>query len=535
MTSEHLPPPTGGLEQDPGIQPLPLSGLRFDLRAWRLIQVDFQDRTDVVDQVVREQEYLLHPTSPLELKGNLFILEDIIREEGTVFLLEAPLPDSRPTASDWDVRIQYDKAGTYVLSGWQDPQLESWTQLPYTGGRWGRTRTLHQWQRKRSGRARNLPVVISNTWGDRSRDSRMNAEFMLREIDCAAEMGVQVVQLDDGWQKGMTINSSDAQSGGGHWEGFWQADPDFWTPHPSRFPDGLPLLVTHAQAKGVELGLWFAPDSWQDFANWERDAACLLSLYHAHGIRHFKLDSINATTETAFSRLKQFAFRIRERSEGNIVLDLDITGDHPRPGYWGALEIGVLFLENRYTDWANYLPHHTLRNLWQLSHWIDPLRLRMEWLNPHRNPEAYYGHPLAPANWPITSLVAITLPANPLCWCELQHLPAKDRQQITPLLQLWSEHRAEWAQGRLVPLGERPCGKGLSAMASISPDGAVIHLMLYRGLGDADADWRLPEDMDGEWQIRTLFGEGTACLTEKRIQVEVNTPLGFCWLMLERG
>jgi len=28
---------------------------------------------------------------------------------------------------------------------------------------------------------------------------------------------------------------------------------------------------------------------------------------------------------------------------------------------------GVLVLENRYTDWVNYHPHWTLRNLWMLA------------------------------------------------------------------------------------------------------------------------------------------------------------------------
>ena len=51
-------------------------------------------------------------------------------------------------------------------------------------------------------------MFLSNTWGDRSRDARLNQEFMLKEIAAGARLGVDVVQIDDGWQKGRTANSA---------------------------------------------------------------------------------------------------------------------------------------------------------------------------------------------------------------------------------------------------------------------------------------------------------------------------------------
>ena len=44
--------------------------------------------------------------------------------------------------------------------------------------------------------------------GDRSRDARINEAFLLKEIDAGAALGVDVVQIDDGWQKGRTANSA---------------------------------------------------------------------------------------------------------------------------------------------------------------------------------------------------------------------------------------------------------------------------------------------------------------------------------------
>lgn len=41
-----------------------------------------------------------------------------------------------------------------------------------------------------------------------------------------------------------------------------------------------------------------------------------------------------------------------------------------RGGYHYLNEYGNLFLENRYTDWTNYYPYTTLRNLWMLSKYV---------------------------------------------------------------------------------------------------------------------------------------------------------------------
>ena len=114
---------------------------------------------------------------------------------------------------------------------------------------------------------------MSNTWGDRNQDLAVCDAFVRKEIDTAAEIGVDIVQIDDGWQKGITINS--ARQKGGVWEGYYATDPDFWKPDPEKFPQGLKPVSAYAASKGVKLGLWFSPDSSRDFRNWKRDAVTL--------------------------------------------------------------------------------------------------------------------------------------------------------------------------------------------------------------------------------------------------------------------
>ena len=105
-----------------------------------------------------------------------------------------------------------------------------------------------------------------------------------------------------------------------------------------------------------------------------------------------------------------------------MVFNLDVTAGR-RGGYHYFNEYGNLFLENRYTDWQNYYPYTTLRNLWMLSKYIPSQKLQIEFLNKWRNTEKYTGDPFGPANYSFEYLFAITMAAQPLAWFEGTGLP----------------------------------------------------------------------------------------------------------------
>ena len=46
-------------------------------------------------------------------------------------------------------------------------------------------------------------------------------------------------------------DTAEAKAKGGVWSGFWDADPEFWTPDPVRFPNGLQPLLERASARGM--------------------------------------------------------------------------------------------------------------------------------------------------------------------------------------------------------------------------------------------------------------------------------------------
>ncbi|MEI6167070.1 MAG: alpha-galactosidase [bacterium] len=498
----------------------------------RLTQVTLADQTDHHNELVQERQWLLHPSeSGLLLHGNLFVIENLAAGSGHILVKKAPLPGARSVATEFDLKSTPRRNGGYefVLSGSPEGQAHSWEILEYHGGLMERTRVIHEWQRRLRPATPGhwVPRFLSNTWGDRSRDSRIREDFVAAEIDAAHLLGVEVVQIDDGWQRGVTSNSSLAQQLGGVWEGFWNADPHFWDPHPERFSQGLGPIVERARAKGMSIGLWFAPDSWNEFANWRRDADCILKLFSTLGIEHFKIDGVSAKTELAFCNLDHFFQAVLDGSQGRVVFDLDITADI-RPGYFGAMEVGPIFVENRYTDWHKYWPHQTLRNLWMLSHWVDPRRLRMEFLSNARNVELYSNDPLAPSRYTPATLFATVMFSNPLGWFEVSALPAAFCESVAGLVKIWKTHREALFSGSIIPIGKQPDGFSVTGFLSLSEAHDSGYVLIFRELYPEDhITLVLPAIGLGECQWDVLAPGGAIQSQGDILKVQIPNPLGF--------
>ncbi len=502
----------------------------FDSWHLKLTQVEFMDDTDRHNELVQEREWLLHKSErEINLKGNLFIVQESFSKKGKIFVKKTALPHARPTKIEKDLNVQLSEKGWdfFFLRGINEE--ESWEVIDFAGGNREITKALHTWQagHRPDTSGHKTPLFLSNTWGDRSRDGCISELFIKQEIDAAAELGVDIVQIDDGWQKGVSSNSTLAAERSGLWEGFWASDPDYWTANLERLPNGLEPLVEYAQQNGLKLGLWFAPDSYDDFSNWEKDTNFILETYQKFGIEHFKLDSIKADTETGCLNLQKFFSAVNELSGGNIVFDLDITAG-VRPGYFGALQVGPLFIENRYTDWGNYWPHQTLRNLWKLSHWIDPKRLRMEFLNNTRNANHYEGSPIAPVKYAPSTLFATVMFSNPLGWFEVSNLPAKYIEEVSPLVKIWKDCREEMFSGHIIPIGGAPDGIEYTGFFSAHKDRQCCYFLIFREMHEKDCfELDISELGHKLKRAEVLFGAGDVQINGNIIKVVVNKKLGF--------
>ena len=479
----------------------------------------------------------MHPGERcLPLQTNLVCIEDAASRDGEGFfwLLLAPLHRVRKRWSPvFDFLFAFQNG---VLTASASPAGYALARVAYAGGRAGATRALHVFQRAFYQSDDEHPaLLLSNTWGDRCGAASLSEKFILAEIAAARDLGVEVVQIDDGWQKGATVNTPVAGNQG-VWNGFWAADPHFWDVNAVRFPRGLAPLAAAAEAAGVRLGLWFAPDSTDDLANWEKDAAQILALWRAHGVAFFKLDAVKLHSRLAETRFHALCDRVLAESGGAIFFDFDATAEN-RPTYWGRPGGGELFLENRYTEGGGYHPHQTLRALWTLAHHIRPKRIRLEFLNPARNEPDYAGDPLRPAAYPPEYLFAITMPCAPLAWFEISRVHAAVAERWRPLIALWKRHRAAFQNGAVFPVGRAPNGfswTGFVSLAEPAPDGSrSLYALLFREFTpDAIAVIPLPiaSGLPDGATAETLAGEGVVSVENGRLRARIPVAQRFLFV-----
>jgi alpha-galactosidase len=495
----------------------------------RLTQVSFTTVTDLHNQLVSTREWMfMNNEEDLKLHGDLFFVEDVITGSGLIFLKQAALPDERGIQTDYDLQV-VSNSKTFRLMGQGYPTVV----LAYNGGRYGRIEALQSYQRQlRQYSPGRDGTLLTNTWGDRNRDARINADFIQQEITAGAQLGADVIQIDDGWQAGHSVNSA---RGPGAPNSFWSGQTPFWAVDAKRFPDGLAPLVSACNTHGMKLGLWYAPDSSQNFANWQRDAEQILDLFHKQGIAYFKFDAINMSSPIAENNLRLLFDRILVGSAGAVTIDLDVTGMGRRPGYFGIMNGGPIFVENRYTDWHRYWPHLTLRNLWQLSEYVDPLRLRMEFLNSARNADLYSNDPLAPGKYSADAIFATVMFSNPLGWFEISNLPKEFNASATPLINTWKKERANLYGGTIMPIGAAPDGVSWTGFASIATAGkpAGGYMLLFRELNEK-ADWsvEIPLLAESPRHVTVLGGNGSARVEGNELFVHIPEKLQYLWVRL---
>ncbi|WP_375444783.1 alpha-galactosidase [uncultured Fibrella sp.] len=436
---------------------------------WRGRAVEFVDMTDRNNTLVNEVAYNLY-RQPGYLTGNLLWLNDGLSGSSFFILKESPVSAVQLANPGFDFLVKngsVQPVGVGIIPA--DLSETAWVRgYGYTLGLGGASeleglQTLRSYQdAKRPRRPARDDMILMNTWGDRNKDTKIREQFIINELQKAAGLGVSRFQIDDGWQLGKSMNSA---TPGGSSEAIWN-NPAYWTPDPERFPNGLKPVIEAARKLNIELGLWFSPSIDSSFRHWDKDAQTLIGLYKQYGIRTFKIDLVQIPDKTAEVNFRKFLDTVQAATSNNVVFNMDVTAGR-RNGYHFMNEYGNLFLENRYTDWTNYYPYWTLRNLWNLSRYVPAQNLQIEFLNKWRNADKYpAGDRFAPANYPFDYLFAITMMAQPLAWFEATGLPA-EAFQTAQLIKTYRALQPQIHGGQIFPIGDEPSGKSWTGFQSI--------------------------------------------------------------------
>ncbi len=448
--------------------------------------VTFFDRTDYTDYLIEEKEIPLYSRNRyFGCDGHLFVLKDNVSEEECMIVKNAPCSIAHYNAILCDKKqadfccqpisnIHISGSGIDMNALTEEFTYSYPVAIGVCGGK-ERTKLFRQYYEK-DYRIK-CPYIMSNTWGDRNHDKYICEEFILKEIDEAAKLGIDVVQIDDGWQKGITAGS--VLVAGGCWNGGFRAcDSEFWSIHPTKFPNGFDRIMEVAKKKQISIGLWFSPDNYNDYESWELDSEVMLSFYRQYGIRYFKLDGILVANRTCEKNIVSMLTKVQEKSQGNIVFNMDITNGM-RFGYLLHRQFGDLFVENRYTDLGNYYPHNTLRNLWELSRYIPAQRLQMELLNNCRNSDKY-NDILAPAEYDIDYLFATVMVSNPLMWMEMTGLTGESSSRLEQIIAVYKKYRDDFVE--IVPILDKPSGFSLTGFHILGRK--QNYVLLFRELSE---------------------------------------------------
>lgn len=474
--------------------------------------VTLYGQTDWSDNLVQVQSFLLTNPMSYNFQSNLFILEDQLSGDGLIFLKEAPLPQERPVKSEFDLQINAKNFLFTGLGAGTDSVRESYpfTVVLYQHGEKGSIKALQQYQRRfRNYDADRDELIWHSIWGDRNRDGRMSDKFLYKEMELDNDLGINHLYFIDGWQKGASSNSVNANKGG-LWENQW-SQKDYWAPNNERFPKGFDSLIAKAHRNGFKIGMWYNPDRTNDYANWEKDVAVLLNFYRLYGATYFKFDGVNFNTKLGESNLVKAMHRIVQETNGKAAIEIDITAGI-RTGYFSAMQYGALFIENRYTDFRRYYPHTTLRNLWQLSHYVDARRMRFEFLNNERNIKLYPNDPLAPALYSADYLFAITMFAKPMAWLETSGLSEQYKTNLKKIIPVYKRHWSAIHQGTIYPIGEEPTGFSWSGFQSEVSD-QTGYVVMFRDVNDA-MRFTCPLSLDkGSYRFELLSGDGKSFST----------------------
>lgn len=404
--------------------------------------------------------------------GRLFFVKDYLNKESLIFVIMAPdIVDSKIILTDYRIKVDH---FNYPFAYGRCPLGEEEKEL--------RAFLLSELKNRET-------YSMVNNWGDCNNGENINYDFYYREIDAASELGADVVQIDDGWQIGSTVTTRIYREDGEYtfyhnfYDGFWKVNTE-------KFPRGLSPLVEYAEKKNVKLGLWFAPDSRDDFANYGRDISFLERAYQT-GFKYFKLDMVVLKTEGACRRFIKMLKEISEFGD-DVSLQIDVTGDVERLGFLCGFEYGRLFVENRFCKFRSYYPHVTLKNLWKLSRYLPAQMLQMEIPNCKLFPEAYRSDdPFAPITYGSDYIFASVMVSNPLLWTEVQNLAPEDAEDIKRLMAAWKKHRKELSDTDIMPIGSEPNGCSLTGFLCMG-DGYGYIVALRELCGDSFLTVSLP-------------------------------------------
>lgn len=512
-------------------------GVPFYENHLNLTQVELFDSTDDHNLVKTEKTFELFSPWSKNYQGNIFIVDNFVDNQALMLVKESPCKIAQTGNCDFD--FFFNKYRTVAITG-----IGLSFELPFdinesvnlygatvvVGDKNSVIRDYHDYYLRGVSPVQRTPQILSNTWGDGHADSSINEKFMLDELAVANYLGVDVVQLDDGWQKGHTAGSHVKTGGAQIGEGMYDQQKDFWDVR-STFPNGLTPVLEKAKEYGIEIGLWYSCDATDDYKYLQTDIKNVIELYNKHGVSTFKIDGIRIKNKTCEDNVYKILSEIRKATDNKIKINMDITAGK-RYGYLYMREFGNLFLENRFAKSRTYYPYRTLKNLWKLSKYVPTQRFQIEVANVNSYQEKYKGDKLAPITYGQDYAFAITMVANPLMWMEMQNLSQENKDKLKAIISVYKNERKALSECFIEPIGESPSGIGFTGFRASDCNGGGYLLLFKEMCEDKIHDFNV--NLKGK-KLKVLYNSGDlkVKIKDDKVRVQGGTPNSFAFVKVK--
>ncbi|MFO1523670.1 MAG: NPCBM/NEW2 domain-containing protein [Kiritimatiellia bacterium] len=368
--------------------------------------------------------------------------------------------------------------------GWAD-----WT-IVYQGGDDGLQRALKQFDAARYPvNVKRDAFILSNTWGPANPGgAQFTAEdFVLKEFPLLADLGVDVLQIDDGWQK----------SGGGPGaSGFLP-----------KYKDGWKNIKAAADKTGVRLGLWVAIRN-ASLADLKKDLDEL-------GFITWKVDFDHLSSRADYeARIAKYRELMKYSPDTQFTLCPEY--DDPRYGWYFAKEYGSIYFQNIQEGKPAHLtmvPFHVLRQHWLMAKYFPANKLQVMLQNPKRTRKDISDASLHSHAY----CFAMGLPFVPEFFQCAQFLDEEGRKELKALIAIYKAARGDIFTSLTYPVGDLPDNASWSGFQMESTTRPGGHLLLFRELHNPDAEHTL--------KLKFLAGR-TLALTDLRTGAKNELKVG---------
>ena len=337
----------------------------------------------------------------------------------------------------------------------------NWT-IVYSGGEDGMQLALKKFERTR------YPVfperdimIINDTWGPANPGGGQFAaeDYLLKEIPLLADLGVDVLRIDDGWQ----INP-------------WGGEKEVF--HPS-YKDGWKNIIESCKKNDVKLGLWIAIQR-------AKQKDLLLNLKEANVVT-WKVDFDHLNNRSAFENRFKGIREVMKNAWMKTQFSFCPEYADPRYGWYYAKEYGSIYFQNIQEALPEHLimvPYHVLRQHWLMSKYFNSNKLQVLLQNPKRVDTRYsdadkHGHGYC---------FAMGLPFIPIFFQSAQYLDEAGRQELKSLISLYKEYREKMFDCYSFPIGETPTNASWAGFQFINDKQDEGYLLLFRELHNGEVN-----------------------------------------------